>query len=90
MLRAIKIAVVVWIAVVGPVSLLAWLSSGLWLPMLVADHFDRLAWSIGLLAFMLAGYVPWIIGERIAKHEAAKALRLAGRSVVQSGAVVRA
>lgn len=90
MTRALKVTVTVWIVFLSPLTLVAFLTQGLWVPQITADPAERLMWGVGLFALLLSGYLPWIIGERLARSGAAKAPGLAARSVVQSGAAVQA
>ena len=89
-MRALKAVVFIWIAVIGPLSLVA-LPVAIWLHEAAGpDPLGRVVFNCGaFIAFIVSGYAPWMIASRIRKHEAARAPRPASRSVVRSGAVVR-
>ena len=88
-MRALKAVVFIWIAVVGPLSLVAVPAFLIFVQMAVTDPLDRLVWSwAAILTWIFSGYAPWIIAERIRKHEAARVQQPAGRSVALSGAGV--
>ena len=86
-MRALKAVVFIWIAVVGPLSLIA-LPVAVWLHDASGpDPLSRIVFNgSAFIAFIVSGYAPWMIAERIRKHEAARALQTAGRSVVRSDA----
>lgn len=86
MTRALKVTVTVWIVFLSPVTLLTFLTQGLWVPQITADPAERLMWGTGLFALLLSNYLPWIIGGRLARRGAAKAQLLAARSASQSRA----
>jgi hypothetical protein len=67
MLRAIKAVVFIWIAVVGPLSLIALPAFWIFSPMLILDPFDRVLWdATAFFAWIVSGYASWFIGMHIA------------------------
>lgn len=84
MSRAAKAVVMVWLMVGGPLLVLAFLTMGLWLPVLITDPVERAVWGplflIGTFALMAA---PWAIGSVLQTRGAAKAQRPADRSAPQ-------